>query len=102
MSKIQSLIAKMAIEAKKAAREVAKLSTTVKNDVLLRTAERIIEAREKLQEENEKDLIKAKNKGVTSAFMDRLKLSDRVIDSMAEGLRDVGLPLPALSDEVKS
>ena len=95
MSEIQTLIAKMAKEAKKAAREVAKLSTTVKNDVLLRTAERIIEAREKLQEENEKDLIKAKEKGVTSAFMDRLRLSDKVIDSMAEGLRDVvALPDP--------
>jgi glutamate-5-semialdehyde dehydrogenase len=95
MSEIQTLIAKMAIEAKKAAREVAKLSTTVKNDVLLRTAERITEARKKLQEENEKDLIKAKDKGVTSAFMDRLRLSDKVIDSMAEGLRDVvALPDP--------
>ncbi len=95
MGEIQTLIAKMATEAKKAAREVAKLSTTVKNDVLLRTAERITEAREKLQEENEKDLIKAKHKGVTSAFMDRLRLSDKVIDSMAEGLRDVvALPDP--------
>ncbi|MCK4425161.1 MAG: glutamate-5-semialdehyde dehydrogenase [Deltaproteobacteria bacterium] len=95
MSEIQTLIVKMATEAKKAAREVAKLSTTVKNDVLLKTAERIIEAREKLQEENEKDLIKAKDKGVTSAFIDRLRLSDKVIDSMAEGLRDVvALPDP--------
>ncbi|OPL17235.1 MAG: gamma-glutamyl-phosphate reductase [delta proteobacterium ML8_D] len=95
MSEIQSLIAKMAKEAKKAAREVAKLSTTVKNDVLLRTAERIIEVRERLQEENEKDLKKARDKGVGSAFMDRLRLSDKVIDSMAEGLKDVAvLPDP--------
>ncbi|MDL1958592.1 MAG: glutamate-5-semialdehyde dehydrogenase [Deltaproteobacteria bacterium] len=95
MSEIPTLIAKMAKEAKEAAREVAKLSTTVKNDVLLRTAKRIIEAREKLQKENEKDLIKAKDKGVTSAFIDRLRLSDKVIDSMAEGLRDVvALPDP--------
>ncbi|RPI51896.1 MAG: glutamate-5-semialdehyde dehydrogenase [Deltaproteobacteria bacterium] len=95
MSEIQTLIAKMAVEAKKAAREVAKLSATVKNDVLLRTAERIAEAREKLHEENEKDLIKAKDKGVSSAFMDRLRLSDKVIDSMVEGLRDVvALPDP--------
>ena len=95
MSEVSTLIAKMAKEARKAAREVAKLSTTVKNDVLLRTAERIIEARGKLQEENEKDLMKAKDKGVTSAFMDRLRLSDKVIDSMADGLRDVAaLPDP--------
>ncbi len=95
MSDIQNLIAKMAKEAKKAAREVAKLSTTVKNDVLLRTAERITEVRERLKEENEKDLKKAREKGVGSAFMDRLRLSDKVIDSMAEGLRDVAaLPDP--------
>ncbi|MFO8239628.1 MAG: glutamate-5-semialdehyde dehydrogenase [Dissulfuribacterales bacterium] len=95
MSEIQNLIAKMAKEAKKAAREVAKLSTTVKNDVLLRTAERITEVRERLKEENEKDLKKAREKGVGSAFMDRLRLSDKVIDSMAEGLRDVAaLPDP--------
>jgi len=95
MSEIQALIAKMAKEAKEAAREIAKLSTAVKNEVLLRTAERIIEARGKLQEENEKDLIKAKDKGVTSAFIDRLRLSDKVIDSMADGLRDVvALPDP--------
>jgi len=95
MSEIQNLIAKMAKEAKKAAREVAKLSTAVKNDVLLRTAERITEVRERLKEENEKDLKKAREKGVGSAFMDRLRLSDKVIDSMAEGLRDVAaLPDP--------
>ena len=95
MSEIQNLIAKMAKEAKKAAREVAKLSTAVKNDVLLRTAERITEVRERLKEENEKDLKKAREKGVGSAFMDRLRLSDKVIDSMVEGLRDVAaLPDP--------
>jgi len=95
MSEVQTLITKMAKEAKEAAREVAKLSTTVKNDVLLRTGERIIEDRGKLKEENEKDLTKAKEKGVTSAFMDRLRLSDKVIDSMTEGLRDVvALPDP--------
>jgi glutamate-5-semialdehyde dehydrogenase len=95
MSEIQSLIAKMAKEAKKAAREVAKLSTTVKNDVLLGTAARILKDRERLHKENERDLKKAKEKGVSTAFIDRLRLSDKVIDSMAEGLKDVAvLPDP--------
>jgi glutamate-5-semialdehyde dehydrogenase len=89
MNEIQSLIAKMAKEAKKAAREVAKLSTTVKNDVLLGTAARILKDRERLHKENERDLKKAKEKGVSTAFIDRLRLSDKVIDSMAEGLKDV-------------
>ena len=89
MNEIQSLIAKMAKEAKKAAREVAKLSTTVKNDVLLGTAARILKDRERLHKENERDLKKAKEKGASTAFIDRLRLSDKVIDSMAEGLKDV-------------
>ena len=95
MSEIQTLIATMAAEAKKAARTVARLSSNVKNDVLLSTAERIIEVRKELQEENEKDLTAAKDKGFTSAFIDRLRLSDKVMESMAEGLRDVAaLPDP--------
>ena len=95
MSEIQTLIATMAAEAKKAARTVARLSSNVKNDVLLSTAERIIEAGKELQEENEKDLTAAKDKGFTSAFIDRLRLSDKVMESMAEGLRDVAaLPDP--------
>nr|HDN01213.1 glutamate-5-semialdehyde dehydrogenase [Deltaproteobacteria bacterium] len=89
MNEIQNLIAKMAKEAKKAAREVAKLSTTVKNDVLLGTAARILKDRERLHKENERDLKKAKEKGASTAFIDRLRLSDKVIDSMAEGLKDV-------------
>ena len=95
MSDIQSLIATMAADARKAAREIAKSSTTVKDDILLKTADRIIGDRKELQEENEKDLFAARDRGLTSAFIDRLKLSDKIIDSMAQGLRDVAaLPDP--------
>jgi glutamate-5-semialdehyde dehydrogenase len=95
MSEIKNLISKMAVNAKEASRETAKLSTRVKNGVLLRTAKRIISERDRLKKENEKDLAKAQEKGVSSAFMDRLRLSDRVIDSMAKGLQEVAaLPDP--------
>lgn len=95
MNKVHSIIATMAADAKVAARHVAHLPTTVKNDVLVLTADRLWEQRDVIQKENEKDLASARHKGLSEAFIDRLILSDKVIRSMAEGLRDVAaLPDP--------
>ncbi len=95
MSETARLIADMAKRAKAAARKVANLGTDTKNKVLLSTAERILANRSQLQEENKKDLENGQAKGLSSAFLDRLALSDKVIDSMAQGLREVAaLPDP--------
>ena len=92
---VKELIADMARRARQASREVACLSTSVKNDLLLKTADMIIERRESLQKENAKDLENAREKGLSDAFIDRLALSDKVINSMADGLREVAaLPDP--------
>ena len=51
--------------------------------------------RARLKQENEKDLKAARAKGLSAAIIDRLTLSDKVIDSMAGGLREVAaLPDP--------
>ncbi len=89
MGDVKNLIEDMAKKARQAAKKVAILSTDIKNKVLLDTAERLIESKAKLQEENKKDLKNGKEKGLSSAFLDRLELSDKVIDSMAQGLREV-------------
>ncbi len=95
MTEIATLIADMAGKARAAARTVASLSTDTKNRVLLSTAERIIDNRSALQAENKKDLENGRAKGLSSAFLDRLELSDKVINSMAQGLREVAaLPDP--------
>ncbi len=92
---IKDLIADMAIRARRASREVACLSTSVKNDLLLKTADLIVERKASLQQQNAKDLEAAREKGLSDAFIDRLALSDKVINSMAEGLREVAaLPDP--------
>lgn len=92
---VKKLIADMAARARAAARKVAVLSTDVKNRVLLDTAEMIEAQKERLQTENAKDLEAGREKGLSAAFLDRLELSDKVIASMAEGLRDVAaLPDP--------
>ncbi len=95
MSDVKAVIEDMAEKARKAARKIAVLSTDVKNKVLLSTAEKLSDARAKLQEENRKDLEKGQAKGLSSAFLDRLELSDKVIDSMVQGLEEVAsLPDP--------
>ena len=85
----------MAVRARKASREVASLPTSVKNDLLVRTAEMIVDKKTSLQQENQKDLDAAREKGLSDAFIDRLALSDKVVNSMADGLREVAaLPDP--------
>ncbi len=96
MAETGRLIADMAKRARAAARKVANLKTDIKNRVLLSTAERIIDNRSRLQDENKKDLEKGKTKGLSNAFLDRLELSDKVIESMAQGLKEVA----ALADPV--
>ncbi len=92
---VKNLIADMAGRARGASREVACLSTSVKNDLLHKTADMIVERKAALQEENQKDLEAAREKGLSDAFIDRLALSDKVINSMADGLREVAaLPDP--------
>ncbi len=92
---VKTLIADMAVRARKSSREVANLPTQTKNRLLLNTADMIVSRKAQLQKENEKDLENARQKGLSDAFIDRLALSDKVIDSMARGLREVAaLPDP--------
>ncbi|MFQ5353980.1 MAG: glutamate-5-semialdehyde dehydrogenase [Thermodesulfobacteriota bacterium] len=81
--------------AREAGRIVAGLSTTAKNNVLLAMAEGIEKNSAFLQAENEKDLAAGREKGLTDAMIDRLRLSDKVLNSMATSLREVAaLPDP--------
>ena len=95
MSDLENDIRDMAVRAKKAARTLVSLSTEAKNNVLLRMAAVIDEKREFIQAENHKDLSAGKKKGLSTAMLDRLELSDSVIDSMMQGLTEVAaLPDP--------
>jgi glutamate-5-semialdehyde dehydrogenase len=92
---VQSTVESLAVAAKKAARNVASLSTTSKNNVLLRMAEALQEQKKYIQAENEKDLQAGREKGLSAAMLDRLALSDKVIESMIVGLQEViALPDP--------
>jgi glutamate-5-semialdehyde dehydrogenase len=92
---VQSTVESLAVAAKKAARDVASLSTTSKNNVLLRMGEALQEQKDYIQAENEKDLVAGREKGLSAAMLDRLALSDTVIESMIVGLKEVvALPDP--------
>ena len=92
---IAETIKNLAIGAKRAARQVASLSTTSKNRVLLKMAEALVANKAMIQAENEKDLAAGRAKGLSAAMLDRLALTDKTIDSMVTGLKEVAaLPDP--------
>ncbi len=92
---VQELVLEIGQKAKAASRELSYLSTEIKNRVLREVAERLRLERAFLQEENEKDLALAREKGLSNALIDRLTLSDKVIEGMAQGLEEVAaLPDP--------
>ena len=92
---VQNTVESLAIAAKKASRKLAFESTTRKNNVLLRMAEALVEQKEFIQVENKKDLMAGREKGLSAAMLDRLALTDKVIDAMIVGLHEVvALPDP--------
>ncbi len=92
---IHKLIKEMATEAREAARKLAGLPRPVKDQVLLRLAELLQVRKDHLQAENHKDVDAALAQGHPAAFIDRLTLSDKVINAMITGLQEVAaLPDP--------
>lgn len=92
---VQETIQAMAVQAKNAARAVAALSTEEKNRVLLRMAEELMAQKDYIQQQNNKDLEAGREKGLSAAMLDRLALSDKVMDALVRGLQEVAaLPDP--------
>ena len=93
---IRKIVEDKAGKAKEAGREIATLSSKVKNNALLKIAGLIEAQAERIKEVNRKDLEAGSEKGLSSALMDRLLLNEKRIVGMAEGLRQVAaLPDPA-------
>lgn len=72
--------------AKIAAKEGAVLSVTKKDEALAAMAKALREKEAVILAENEKDMAKGKEKGLSDALLDRLKLDVKRIDGMAAGL----------------
>lgn len=83
------MIEKMAKSARVAAMEMARCSTSQKNEVLLRIADKIEKNAFDIKEENKKDLARAEEMRLSNAMIDRLTVKDATIKSMSAGLREV-------------
>jgi glutamate-5-semialdehyde dehydrogenase len=86
---VQEEIVGIAAATHEAARQAAILPMPVKERILIDFAAKLRDRRSFLQEENRKDLEVGKEKGLSSAMMDRLTLSDKVIDQTAEGIEEI-------------
>ena len=89
------LVRSKAAAAKKAAAELAVTSTAVKNRALLAMAQALRDRQADILQANAEDMRQAAAKGMKASMLDRLKLTEQRIASMAEGLEQVaGLPDP--------
>ena len=99
--KLKEMILDMAKRAKIASKELVTLSSNTKNEVLKRVAQKLREKREELKKINEKDVNQAINQGHTRAFIDRLTLTDKIIEGMAKGLEEVAMLPDPVGEVVK-
>ena len=76
-------------QAKVAGRQIAKLSTAAKNDLLNQVAKALVAESDYIITENAKDMTNAKENGISEIMQDRLLLTEDCIAGLAEGVRQV-------------
>jgi glutamate-5-semialdehyde dehydrogenase len=86
---VSTIVQAIGKKARIASRAMAKASTEQKNLALVLMAQMLIEQKEHLQHVNAEDVERARRAGQDHAFIDRLMLTDQVIDSMAKGLQQI-------------
>ena len=90
-----SLVKAMGEAARAASREIARTTTAARNRALLAAAEALVDREKTILAENAKDVKAARAEGNDDAFIDRLALTAKAIEAMAEGLREIAaLPDP--------
>ncbi|MCP1661061.1 glutamate-5-semialdehyde dehydrogenase [Neisseria perflava] len=95
MSAIQEYVRHTAAAAKQAFYTLSTATTAQKNAALLRMAELIKHHQATILAANAQDMENAAAKGLDSALLDRLKLTEKTMDGMCEGLRQIAaLPDP--------
>ena len=76
-------------QAKVASRQIAKLSTAAKNDLLNQVAKALVAESDYIIAENAKDIANASENGISKIMQDRLLLTEDRIAGIAEGVRQV-------------
>jgi len=75
--------------ARSAARIMARADTKTKNDALLKIADIILAKQDALLKANQNDMQAAGKDGLDAAMLDRLELTTKRIEAMADGLKQV-------------
>ena len=86
---LQASIAHMGAAARAASARMATASTAAKNAALLALARRLREAQSALATANTKDVTAAQAAGLAAPLVDRLKLTDKIIETVAEGCEQI-------------
>ena len=89
INKIEKMVIKDCKNAKDASVKLLDAKASSINSALKKMVQLLKANSEMLKKENEKDLALARKKGLSSAMIDRLTLSDSVLNSMATGLKEV-------------
>ncbi len=84
-------IRQMGRNARTAAHHMAKVGSVRKRQALEAVAVALGEAREAIAKANQQDIEEAVGKGLSPAKVDRLRLSDKVLAELMEGLREIAL-----------
>ncbi len=101
MNDIKQYMSRVGQEARSASRAMAMADTNAKNHALENIANAILLNSAKLIAENAKDVAAAKSNGLDAASIDRLTLTEKTINGMAEGLRQIAAlpdPIGEISD----
>jgi len=91
MRENMSYIEELGEKAKIASRELLKIGTKTKNDVLLAIADELINKKEEIKAANKIDLEKGEKNGLSFALLDRMTLTDSRIEGMAQSLREMAV-----------
>src|SRR5262245_18745100 len=92
---VKAYMLKIGQRARLAARAVARADTETRNRALLAAAKALRRDVKKLVSENNADVLTARAGGKNNAFIDRLTLTEKTVEAMAEGLEQVAqLPDP--------
>ncbi len=92
---LEQIVVKIAKNAREASLELNQLSTETKNAILHDLSVLVIENKDALICENQKDIDKAPDFNLSDAMVDRLRFNDKRIQAMVEGIQQViDLPDP--------
>ena len=86
---LRALVHAMGESARAAARELARASTAARNRALEMAAAALVEREKTILAANAQDVKAARSEGRDDAFIDRLALTAKAIEAMAEGLREI-------------